>query len=231
MNAGRLAVEHMKEFQKRPLSAATWRAAVATVASTLLLVADSYHILWGDRLLTRTLLYLVVPLGIVLLVFREHPARYGVQLGDWRAGLRWTLGACAGLAALMAFVARTPSFREYYGAAASGRLFWLADGAELLGWEFFFRGFLLFALYRACGPLALLLAGGPVHDGPHREAGTGDAQLHLRRGRLRLHRLADPLISVPVPHPLVSGLFHRGDGGYGRLRGYLPCQGDNCGAA
>jgi membrane protease YdiL (CAAX protease family) len=134
---------------------------VATVASTLLLVADSYHILWGDRLLTRTLLYLVVPLGIVLLVFREHPARYGVQLGDWRAGLAWTLGACAGLAALMAFVARTPSFREYYGAAASGRLFWLADGAELLGWEFFFRGFLLFALYRACGPLALLLQAVP----------------------------------------------------------------------
>jgi len=140
---------------------ATWRAAVATVASTLLLVADSYHILWGDRLLTRTLLYLVVPLGIVLLVFREHPARYGVQWGDWRAGLAWTLGACAGLAALMAVVAQTPSFREYYGAAASGQLFWLADGVELLGWEFFFRGFLLFALYRACGPLALLLQAVP----------------------------------------------------------------------
>ncbi|MGB9776350.1 MAG: type II CAAX prenyl endopeptidase Rce1 family protein [Anaerolineae bacterium] len=140
---------------------ATWRAAVAVVASTLLLVVDSYHIFWGDRLLTRTLLYLVVPLGIVLLVFRESPARYGFRLGDWRAGLAWTLGACAGLAALMAFVARTPAFREYYGAAASGPLFWLADGVELLGWEFFFRGFLLFALYRACGPLALLLQAVP----------------------------------------------------------------------
>ena len=134
--------------------AAFWRAVVATVASTLLLVVDSYHILWGDKLLTRTLLYLVIPLGIILLVFRENPARYGVQFGDWRAGLGWTLGAWAGLALLMLVVARTPAFREYYGAAASGRFFWLADGLELLGWEFFFRGFLLFALYRACGPLA-----------------------------------------------------------------------------
>ncbi len=140
---------------------ATWRAAVATVASTLLLVVDSYHIFWGDRLLTRTVLYLLIPLGIILLVFRESPARYGVRLGDWRAGLQWTLGAWAGLAVLMMGVARTPAFREYYGTAASGRLFWLADGVELLGWEFFFRGFLLFALYRACGPLALVLQAVP----------------------------------------------------------------------
>lgn len=138
-----------------------WRAAVAVVATTLLLVVDGYHILWEDRLLTRTVLYLIVPLGIILLVFRESPACYGVQLGDWRAGLRWTLGAWAGLALLMTVVARTAAFREYYGAAASHRLFWLADGVELLGWEFFFRGFLLFALYRACGPLALLLQAVP----------------------------------------------------------------------
>lgn len=138
-----------------------WRAAVAVVASTLLLVTDSYHVLWGNLLLSRTLLYLVIPLGIILLVFREHPAGYGVQLGDWRAGLRWTLGACAGLAGVMAFIARTPAFREYYGPTASERLFWLTSGVELLGWEFFFRGFLLFALYRACGPLALLLQAVP----------------------------------------------------------------------
>ncbi len=142
-------------------SGAAGRAAAAIVATTLLLVVDSYHTLWGDRLLTRTLLYLVAPLGIILLVFRESPARYGFRLGDWRAGLMWTLGACAGLAVLMAVVARTPAFREYYGNDASKPLFWLADGLELLGWEFFFRGFLLFALYRACGPLALLLQAVP----------------------------------------------------------------------
>lgn len=138
-----------------------WRAVVVVVASTLLLVTDSYHIFWGNRLLTRTLLYLVIPLGVILVVFREHPDRYGVQWGDWRAGLRWTLGAWVGLALVMVVIARTPVFREYYGTAASGCLFWLADGIELLGWEFFFRGFLLFALYRACGPLALVLQAVP----------------------------------------------------------------------
>jgi membrane protease YdiL (CAAX protease family) len=151
----------MKSGYSFPPAGATWRAAVAIVATTLLLVVDGYYVLWGNLLLSRTVLYLVIPLGIILLVFRESPARYGVQLGDWRRGLAWTLGAWAGLTVLMAVVARTPAFREYYGAAASGRLFWLADGVELLGWEFFFRGFLLFALYRACGPLALLLQAVP----------------------------------------------------------------------
>jgi len=139
-----------------------WRAATAAVASTLLLIVDGYHTFWGDQLLTRTILYLVVPLLIVLLIFRESPARYGVQVGDWRAGLVLTLGGAVLMGGVMLLVGRTPDFRSYYEYATVGRMpFWLVDGIELLGWEFFFRGFLLFALYRACGPLALVLQAVP----------------------------------------------------------------------
>ena len=135
-----------------------WRAAVAAVVSTLLLVVDTYRTLFGSELLTRTLLYLVVPLLLIVLVFRESPARYGLRLGDWRAGLLTTVTACAALAVVMSFVGRTPAFRSYYRYATVAQLpFWLADGIELFGWEFFFRGFLLFVLYRACGPIALVL--------------------------------------------------------------------------
>ncbi len=134
------------------------RAAVAAVVSTLLLTVDSYHIFFDSRLLTRTLLYLIVPLFLILLIFRESPARYGLQLGDWRSGLALTAGGCTVMALVMLYVGRTPAFRAYYRSAAAGPLpFWLADGVELVGWEFFFRGFLLFALYRACGPIALIL--------------------------------------------------------------------------
>jgi len=139
-----------------------WRAALAAVASTLLLVADGYRTFFGNELLTRTILYLVIPLLIVLLIFREAPAEYGVRLGDWRAGLLLTLVGCAGLAVLMFFLGRSGDFQRYYRYAVDyGMPFWLADGIELLGWEFFFRGFLLFALYRACGPLSLILQAVP----------------------------------------------------------------------
>ena len=139
-----------------------WRAGVAIVATTLLLTVDSYHTFFGSKLLTRTVLYLLLPLLIVLLLFRESPANYGFRLGDWRAGLVFVVVGWVGAVAVVLAVERTAPFQTYYGRAVAGRLpFWLADGIELLGWEFFFRGFLLFALYRACGPLAILLQAVP----------------------------------------------------------------------
>jgi len=139
-----------------------WRAGVAIVAVTLLLTVDAYHTLFGSKLLTRTILYLFIPLLIVLLLFREPPARYGLHPGDWRAGLVLTAIGWVGAVVVVLTVRKAAPFRTYYGQAAVGRLpFWLADGIELFGWEFFFRGFLLFALYRACGPLAILLQAVP----------------------------------------------------------------------
>jgi membrane protease YdiL (CAAX protease family) len=148
-----------------------WRAVVAIVATTLLLTVNEYHLFFTDllgetpeaRLATRTLLYLVIPLAIILLVFRQSPAAYGLHPGDWRAGLLLTLGSCAALAVIMGFVGRTADFEGYYAEAtiATRIPFWLADGIELFGWEFFFRGFLLFALYRAVGPIALVLQAVP----------------------------------------------------------------------
>lgn len=139
-----------------------WRAVVAAVVATLLLVVDDYHTFFGDKLLTRTILYLVIPLLVIGLVFRESPARYGLRLGNWRIGLVLTGGGCALLAVTMFFVARNGTMRDYYQNSTAGSLpYWLADGIELAGWEFFFRGFLFFALYRACGPLAVVLQAVP----------------------------------------------------------------------
>ena len=51
-----------------------WRIAVTVVVSTLLLVFDEYRMLFDNELLTRTLLYLIIPLALILLVYRESPA-------------------------------------------------------------------------------------------------------------------------------------------------------------
>ncbi|MBN1177613.1 MAG: CPBP family intramembrane metalloprotease [Anaerolineae bacterium] len=139
-----------------------WRAVVAVVVTTLLLCLDAYRTLFNNELLTRTLFYLVIPLLTILLVFRQSPADYGFRLGDWRAGLALTGAACVAMALVMTVIARTDAFSNYYQRLTLwGLPFWLADGIELLGWEFFFRGFLLFALYRTCGPLALVLQAVP----------------------------------------------------------------------
>src|SRR5438309_2825184 len=77
------------------------RATVAVVAVTLLVIFDFQRTLIPDALvrydrdpgiqrlqaLSRVVLFLVVPLLIVVAGFRDRPARYGLQLGDWRWGL------------------------------------------------------------------------------------------------------------------------------------------------
>ncbi|HDQ35016.1 MAG TPA: CPBP family intramembrane metalloprotease, partial [Chloroflexi bacterium] len=87
-------------------------------------------------------------------------AAYGFQLGDWKRGLLLTVGGCLLMAPMLWFVARRPDFQQYYGRiwqtrGAWGTLWWAAQ--ELFGWEFFFRGMLLFALADIAGEWAILL--------------------------------------------------------------------------
>ena len=139
-----------------------WKVVTAIVVSTLAMGIEHYHYIFAYKSIDRLLLYLGVPLLVIWIVFRESPARYGFRLGDWRAGLVLTALGCGGMALVMAFVARTGQFRSYYAHQAHGAIpFWLDAALDLFGWEFIFRGFLLFALYPVCGPYAIVLQAVP----------------------------------------------------------------------
>lgn len=109
-------------------------------------------------------LMFAVPVLIGALALKRAPRRYGLRRGDLRHGL--TLAAVGLPVALLAAYLGTgdPAMRAAYPLAgrAMRRLpvFLLVEGAYLLyylGWEFLFRGFMLFGLERACGPLLALL--------------------------------------------------------------------------
>ncbi len=135
-----------------------WKVVTAIVVSTLTMVINHYHRILHYKACDRLLLYLGVPLLIILLVFHESPTRYGFRLGDWKAGLALTAVGCGVMALVMPFVARTEEFRSYYAPQANSAIPFALDIAlDLFGWEFLFRGFLLFALYPVCGPYAILL--------------------------------------------------------------------------
>jgi len=130
----------------------------AIVVSTLTMVIDQYRRIFAYKACDRLLLYLGVPLLVILLVFHESPARYGFQLGDWKAGLALTAVGCGGMALVIPFVARSREFQSYYALQAHSTIPVALDAAmDLFGWEFLFRGFLLFSLYPVCGPYAILL--------------------------------------------------------------------------
>jgi len=136
-----------------------WKIVTVTIVSTLLLMVDAYHRLTPNKGYDRTILYLLIPLVIVLVIFRENPREYGFALGDWKAGLAITGVAILLIAPVLWLVSRGGAMTDYYKPQLAG-LPWNTF-IDLFGWEFFFRGFILFAYARKFGPEALWLQAVP----------------------------------------------------------------------
>lgn len=107
----------------------------------------------------RVILFGIAPLLIVTWAFRDRPAAYGVRIGDWRWGL--TLAVAGGLVMtpIVLAVNADPAFRSWYALSSAplGDLV-VTHVLDLAPSEFLFRGFLMFTLLRAIGPLGLVVA-------------------------------------------------------------------------
>jgi hypothetical protein len=124
---------------------------------------------------SRALLFGGLPLLVVLLGFRERPSRFGLAFGDWRWGLGLLLVGLAVMTPIIAWLTALPEFGAYYGrdpAAAIGQdtlaTAALRTGLEVIPAEFLLRGFVMFALLRRIGPLAIVVVQVPfilVHLG------------------------------------------------------------------
>ena len=149
------------------------RASVAIAVVTMVLLFDYSRTFIPDPIqdlgraapalryqaLERVVLFGLVPLAVLVLAFRDRPSRYGLTPGDWRWGLALTLGGCALMTPLVLVLARVDAFRDYYSvsSASPGDLL-LTNVIDLVPTEFMIRGFLMFALVRAIGPIGVLVA-------------------------------------------------------------------------
>jgi membrane protease YdiL (CAAX protease family) len=137
-----------------------WKIVTITIVSTLLLMVDHYHHFTSYKYLDRVVLYLFVPLLFVLFAFRENPRNYGLTLGDWKAGLVITFAGILLMAPIIWYLGKSdPSMKGYYKPFVSG-LPWNTF-LDLIGWEFFFRGWILFGYARKFGAEALWLQAVP----------------------------------------------------------------------
>ncbi|MBI3169197.1 MAG: CPBP family intramembrane metalloprotease [Chloroflexi bacterium] len=137
-----------------------WKIITVTIVSTLFLMVDHYHKIFADKYWDRILLYLIVPLLIIILLFRESPREYGFSFGDWKLGLTYVLIGILLMAPVIYFLGHgDASMKKYYERFLTG-LPWTTF-LDLFGWEFFFRGWILFAYARKFGPEALWLQAVP----------------------------------------------------------------------
>ncbi|HEY9527210.1 MAG TPA: CPBP family intramembrane glutamic endopeptidase, partial [Anaerolineales bacterium] len=137
-----------------------WKVVTITILSTLLLMIDYYHRFTPEKYWDRVILYLIVPLLVILLIFREKPKDFGFTFGDWKAGLIITTIGILFMAPVIYFLGRgDASMQEYYKPYTAG-LPWTTF-LDLIGWEFLFRGWILFGYARKFGPEALWLQAVP----------------------------------------------------------------------
>ena len=137
-----------------------WKIVTITIASTLLLMVDSYHQITPYKYIDRVILYLVVPLVVILILFRENPREYGFALGDWKTGLVITALGILLMAPVIYYLGHgDETMKAYYKPWLNG-LPWTTF-IDLIGWEFFFRGWILFGYARKFGPEALWLQAVP----------------------------------------------------------------------
>jgi len=136
-----------------------WQITLVIIICTVIPMLDWYgHKITSVKAYDRIIWYFLIPLLTIVLLFKEPVKDFGFQLGNWRVGLAWTVGACIVMAVVLYFVARTDSMTAYYELRAPkdvSRLIYLT-GVDLFGWEFIWRGFMLFAFARAFGPGAAI---------------------------------------------------------------------------
>jgi uncharacterized protein len=152
-----------------------WKIAVLTIVSTIVLMVDFYYspiLPWAKwfrgwdasslslKILDRTLLYFIIPMFFIIVIFRENPTDYGFTLGDWKAGIIITLVVISIIAPIIWLVgSEDSSIQNYYKPMTAG--FPWSSLLDLFGWEFIFRGWLLFGYARKFGPEAIWLQAVP----------------------------------------------------------------------
>ncbi len=137
-----------------------WKIAVITIVSTLLIMADYYYSPTSRNYLDSLLLFVLIPFGITIFVFKEKPSVYGFTLGDWKTGLLLTSLGILFMAPIIWFLGtRNSGMQGFYNYSQDG-LIW-KKSLELFGWEYMFRGWILFGYARKYGPDALWLQAVP----------------------------------------------------------------------
>ena len=156
---GRITLR-VSKFLMADKPAIDWRIAVLTITSTLLISVDYYFSPTGFNHWDNILLYILIPGLMTILVFRESPGEYGFRLGDWKAGLLIAALGCLLMFPVIWYLgSRNPSMINYYQNGSEG-LIW-KTGLSMFGWEYLFRGWLLFGYARKYGADALWLQAVP----------------------------------------------------------------------
>jgi membrane protease YdiL (CAAX protease family) len=135
--------------------------AIITIISTLLIIIDQYHNFTGTKAFDRFFIFLLIPILVILISGKKPLKDYGFQLGDWKAGLVITAVSILIMAPILWFITKSDSAMiDYYSSRYSSSMIGLVF-LDLIGWEFLFRGWILFGYAEEFGDNALWIQAVP----------------------------------------------------------------------
>ena len=150
-----------------------YKLALIVTVSTFVLILEHYHYI-GPQFpeITPLVFYVVIPLSISYLLFREKPSDFGIRAGNWKLGLISVVVCLSIMAVVIYGIADLQDFKDYYRLPKDinwGKLY-IDTAFFMFSWEFIFRGYMLFGLEKEVGktaifsqaiPFALLYTGKP----------------------------------------------------------------------
>lgn len=120
--------------------------AVIIAAASLYFTLQEYHSL-GDRWADGLVYYAILPILTILVVLRKNPLDFGLRLGNYRVWSVYVAITCVVAFPILLITSRFSSFEQYYTISDFDLpVYFIKMVSYLVGWEFIFRGFLLFGL-------------------------------------------------------------------------------------
>ncbi len=123
---------------------------------------------WGWWFVCQGVTGFVVPVLVLGVFFRQTPLQMGLGPGDWRFATKIAAVYLPLVAAATWFLSSDPGFRaaypHYLPAAYDWRLFLVYEGLFIfywIGWEYLWRGFMLFGARHALGYMAIFVQAVP----------------------------------------------------------------------
>ncbi|MCX7878728.1 MAG: hypothetical protein N2510_08845, partial [Ignavibacteria bacterium] len=110
-------------------------------------------------------LMLIIPLILIVTVLKGRPADYGFRIGDYRFGLKSSLIFLLAMLPIVWIFSGNESFARTYPQGGNYvreninvlLYYELFVGFYMLGWEFFWRGYMLFGLKERFGYYAVFI--------------------------------------------------------------------------
>lgn len=114
--------------------------------------------------LTDSITLFIIPLLIILFLFKEKPREYGVSIGDYKIGIRLVLIFSAIMIPLIWFVSSNSEFAVKYPHLQQAKNDWgifliyeIGILIYLFAWEFIWRGYMLFGLEKKFGYYSIFI--------------------------------------------------------------------------